>query len=84
MCISLSPSDRKPEYVLRTVKARVTRCLREASFVGTDSKVWSRHGSTIHLFTEAQVNYAVWYTNEAQDGERFELPDNEGDERAPA
>ena len=64
----------KPERVINDFKSWSTRALREANAIERDRKVWARHGSTIYLFKDREVAYAVWYTDESQDGERFEMP----------
>jgi len=53
--------------------------LREQGLVGSDAKVWARHGSTLYLFRDEDLAYAIWYTNEAQDGARFDMPSEAGE-----
>jgi len=48
-------------------KAWATRRLREAGFVGPDDRVWTRHGSTRYLTTEASVRRAITYSMDEQD-----------------
>ncbi|MEX0784114.1 MAG: transposase [Dehalococcoidia bacterium] len=55
-----------PEEVMRVMKARATRCLREAGLLTTGERLWSEHGSTIYLWTERQVASAIWYVTEGQ------------------
>lgn len=55
-------SDRDPEQTMNDFKSWATRRLREAGAIGDDRPVWSRHGSTPHLWTEEQVAGAVRYT----------------------
>lgn len=64
-------SDRAPERVMNDFKSWSTRRLREAGYHADTEKVWARHGSTRYLFKSFEVEYAEWYTREAQDGERF-------------
>lgn len=70
-------ADCKPERAMNDFKSWSTRALRVESAIDHDRKVWARHGSTIYLFKDREVAYAVWYTNESQDGERFEMPTHE-------
>ncbi|MGH2608820.1 MAG: transposase [Tepidiformaceae bacterium] len=56
-----------PEEVMRVMKARATRRLREAGLLAKDERLWSEHGSTIYLWTEKQVGSAIWYVTEGQD-----------------
>jgi len=67
--------DKKPEQMMNAFKSWSTRRLRERGLMRDDVKVWARHGSTRYLFYPREVEYAAWYTNEAQDGERFD-PDS--------
>ncbi|MBN4060314.1 transposase [Planctomycetaceae bacterium AH-315-I19] len=67
-------AEKKPERVMSSMKAWATRALRETGHARADQTIWSRHGSTIYLFTDREFAYARWYTAEAQDGARFELP----------
>lgn len=60
-----------PEKLMGAFKAYSTRHLREKSVVSTNSKIWSRHGSTRYLWTEKQIETAVDYVINCQ-GE--ELP----------
>ena len=48
-----------PERMMTDMKARATRALREAGLIGPDRRVWARHGSTLYLFQEADVERAV-------------------------
>ena len=50
-----------PERVMNDLKAYGTRRLRGDALVGPDRRVWSRHGSTKHLFDEDAVRRAVRY-----------------------
>jgi len=72
-------TQKTPERTMSSLKAWATRALREQGLAGADQKVWSRHGSTIYLFTERELEYAMWYTAQAQaqaqDGVRFDMPD---------
>jgi REP element-mobilizing transposase RayT len=55
-----------PEQAMVTFKAWCTRRLREAMLVTEETRVWSRHGSTRYLWTEAHVRGAVKYVAEGQ------------------
>jgi REP element-mobilizing transposase RayT len=59
-------SSSTPEQVMVTLKAWCTRRLREAALVTEVARVWSRHGSTRYLWTEAHVQGAVTYVLEGQ------------------
>jgi len=62
----------KPDHVLTAFKAYSTRKLREARLVNRDMKPWARHGSTVYLWTEEQVNRAIGYVVEGQGEEPFD------------
>ena len=70
----------KPEHVLEAFKAYATRKLREANLIKRDIKPWARHGSTVYLWTDEQINRAIAYVLEGQ-GEkpfRYQHEDCEG------
>ena len=56
----------KPEQVLRTFKSWATRRLRESGLSGKDDALWSRHGSTVHLWDAKDVEGACAYVIEGQ------------------
>ena len=56
-----------PEEVMRVLKARATRHLRELGLLERHERLWSEHGSTIYLWTQDQVGSAIWYVREGQD-----------------
>ena len=62
----------KPEHVLEAFKAYATRKLREANLVKREIKPWARHGSTVYLWTDEQVNRAIAYVLEGQGEEPFQ------------
>ncbi len=62
-------TNRRPEPIMDAFKAYATRRLREKGLIGADNKVWSRHGSTRYLWTEAHVSSAVEYVVNGQGGE---------------
>ncbi len=71
--IANSPADK----VLADFKARCTRRLRELGVVPPDMHVWSHHGSTRYLDSEASVARAIQYTVHEQ-GEELPMVCPEG------
>ncbi len=61
----------KPEFMMNSFKAYVTRKLRNQNLVGESTKVWARHGSTRYLWTEEHIATAVEYV---VNGQGDELP----------
>jgi REP element-mobilizing transposase RayT len=61
----------KPEHVLEAFKAYATRKLRQAGLIARHIKPWARHGSTVYLWSEEEVNRAVVYVIEGQGEEPF-------------
>lgn len=59
-------ADAPPEFAMRTLKAWITRRLREASLVGPEDRVWTRHGSTRYLWDLQAIEAAVTYVVESQ------------------
>ena len=57
----VAESDRKPEYVMTTLKAAATGRMRAAGIFDPDTKVWARHGSTVYLWSEYSVADACDY-----------------------
>ena len=55
-----------PETIMGQCKAWASRRLREAGLVEDRAKVWTRHGSTRYLNSEASVDGAVRYVLESQ------------------
>jgi REP element-mobilizing transposase RayT len=55
-----------PEPILAAFKSYSTRALREAG-LGANIQPWSRHGSTVYLWKEQQVNKAIEYVMLGQD-----------------
>jgi REP element-mobilizing transposase RayT len=51
----------EPEPILDAFKAYATRALRRAGLLSTRIKPWARHGSTIYLWKERDVEKAVEY-----------------------
>ena len=54
-------AGRSPEHVMNTLKAWVTRRLREAGLVASKERIWSRHGSTRRLWNATGVERASAY-----------------------
>ena len=50
-----------PEEVMRVMKSRATRRLRDVGLAAPDAPVWERHGSTRRLFTELRFRRAIRY-----------------------
>ena len=59
-------ADAAPEFVMRTLKAWITRRLREANLVGSEDRVWTRHGSTRYLWNRNEIESAVAYVVDNQ------------------
>jgi len=57
----------KPEPIMTTLKAWCTRRLREDGLVAADARVWSRHGSTLYLWTPQSYERARHYVDRMQD-----------------
>jgi len=55
-----------PERVMSDLKAYATRRLREAGLAMGDERVWSRHGSTLYLWSGEQVERANYYVEHEQ------------------
>jgi REP element-mobilizing transposase RayT len=64
----LAQAPAAPEEVMRRLKARATRALREAGLVPPTRAVWTRHGSTRYLWNTADVRAATDYVRRFQDG----------------
>jgi REP element-mobilizing transposase RayT len=55
-----------PEQVMTMLKAAGTRAMRAASMLGAGERAWSRHGSTVYLWAEREVEAACRYVVEGQ------------------
>ena len=55
-----------PEFMLTSLKARTTRCLREARQCPANTRVWTRHGSTRYLWKPCNLDAALAYVLDAQ------------------
>jgi REP element-mobilizing transposase RayT len=58
-----------PEPILEAFKSYSTRALRAAGLLSAEVKPWARHGSTIYLWKERDVEKAVEYVLLGQDHE---------------
>jgi REP element-mobilizing transposase RayT len=58
-----------PEPILDTFKSYSTRAFREAALLSRTIKTWARHGSTIYLWKEGDVEKAVEYVLLGRDHE---------------
>lgn len=56
------------ERIMNDFKTWATRRLREKGFAGHEQTVWSDHGSTPHLWTQAQLAGAIEYVRNWQGG----------------
>jgi REP element-mobilizing transposase RayT len=56
-----------PERIMNTLKSWSTRALRSALLVPAETVLWSRHGSTVYLWDEGQVDNACAYVLHGQD-----------------
>jgi REP element-mobilizing transposase RayT len=61
-----------PESILNAFKAYSTRALRAVGLISLNIKPWSRHGSTVYLWKEKDVEKAVEYVTLGQD-HRFSI-----------
>jgi len=60
---------REPEPILDAFKSYSTRALRTSGSLSVTIKPWARHGSTIYLWKERDVEKAVEYVLLGQDGD---------------
>lgn len=66
-------TSRPPEPIMNSFKSYATRKLRELGLVGSQEKIWARHGSTKYLWSEEQLCLASHYVENEQGEElRFE------------
>jgi REP element-mobilizing transposase RayT len=64
--IIVSAPNTTPEKVMNDLKAYATRRLREANLLPADTKLWSRHGSTPHLYDHPALLSAIHYVANLQ------------------
>lgn len=57
----------EPELVLNALKSWCTRRLREAGLCAAGQRMWSRHGSTVYVWTENELIRAAAYVIDGQD-----------------
>jgi REP element-mobilizing transposase RayT len=69
-------AELKPERVMNALKSWCSRRLNEHH--GTNNRWWTRHGSTRWINREDDLNTAIHYVNNQQDGERFTSRDRKG------
>ncbi len=62
----LSAPDHAPEVVMGQLKTWSTRRLREANLASPNARLWTREGSTRHLFDQPALDAAIRYTLEGQ------------------
>ncbi len=62
----------KPEHVMDSFKAYATRQLRKTGLLTRDATPWARHGSTLYLWTDEQVQSAVDYVRNGQADQPFD------------
>lgn len=60
-------ASKEIERAMTDMKAWGTRGLREEGLVGADAKVWTRHGSTRYIDSDASLASAVDYVGRLQD-----------------
>jgi REP element-mobilizing transposase RayT len=74
-------ADREPGRLMSDLKARASRELNRAGLDPPDRKRWTRHGSTLHLFTVEKVQEKARYTIDEQGAmmEWYEKDRNERD-----
>jgi REP element-mobilizing transposase RayT len=58
--------DVSPERAMNDFKAYATRRLRESSLIEAETKVWSRHGSTIYIFKAEKLAEKIRYVQDFQ------------------
>jgi REP element-mobilizing transposase RayT len=72
---SVVTAAKKPEPILIAFQAYATRALRRRSLAPRHVKPWSRHGSTIYLWKEKDVEDALNYVIFGQGDDLFRLED---------
>jgi hypothetical protein len=58
--------DERPERVMNDFKAYASRALNRSSLDAADCKRWTRHGSTVYLWTDDEVLTRVRYVASGQ------------------
>jgi REP element-mobilizing transposase RayT len=59
-------ADRDPGRLMTDLKSRASRELARAGYEDSDRRRWTRHGSTKHLFTDAEVERKIEYALDEQ------------------
>jgi hypothetical protein len=75
-------ADRDPGRQMSDLKGRASRDLTRAGYDNTERRRWTRHGSTLHLFREEEVEAKIRYTLDGQ-GERMAWYDSRIAENRP-
>jgi len=57
-------ANRTPEEAMRHLKSKCTRALRCAGLIDRRIVVWSRHGSTVHLNSQSELDAVIDYVTE--------------------
>jgi REP element-mobilizing transposase RayT len=63
-------AERDPGRLMSDLKGRASRDLTRAGFDNAERRRWTRHGSTLHLFREEEVEAKIRYTLDEQ-GQRM-------------
>jgi len=64
--VVLGASGYSPEKVMGELKAWSSRRMQEAGLLDRCAKVWTRHGSTRHIFRDVGLSEAIHYVNHEQ------------------
>lgn len=56
----------KPEKILNDFKSRGTKILRDSCDYSETKTIWTKHGSTIYLFTEKEFDRTCHYVTDCQ------------------
>ena len=67
-------APRGPEAVMLTIKAWTTRRLVERGLLLPGTRLWSRHGSTVYLWTWQARDSAIEYVVHEQDRRHLTAP----------
>jgi REP element-mobilizing transposase RayT len=68
--VVVSASGTSPERVMNDLRAYGTRRMREQGLLGSNTSLWTRHGSTKYLWKTVDIAEAVQYVDEWQDDPR--------------
>ena len=64
--VVVGAAEAAPESAMHDFKAYASRMQNQLDPTDAGTKRWTRHGSTRHLWSEQEVNGAVWYVLEGQ------------------